>query len=578
MNRGHSSDFMAGLRNCLIVVSLASCLLCSCNQRHGVVEVRLVATAGLHGQIYSDDPLTGIQREMSAARLSSFLKQQRSDNANLVYADAGDLLCGSAETYHDRSAVFDMTDISALAMNALECDAVVFGDGDFSLSAESMYNFYNACNATVLCADMGYLDCGDFFPPYVTVVRHGVRITLIGLTSYPMDSYVPADIIQDMVFDEPVRIAARWLPVIREKENPDVVVAVLHNGTDMEMPARLASQVPGIDLIVCSDGCGKEMETVITGQDTTQVAFISSGESGGVSVASITVDFSAPGTPAISVSAHRTNLSGFAPDTDFEKFLASRRRNLDNYLDSTIGTLGSDLDFRGAYWRPSTGVGMVHKYQKRHHAAQISLAAVPAPGQLLKRGEFKGRDAFTAVPSEEHMVSVMMRGHEVKSVLEYSLDQYLNTVTDPGDRLLKLENAPDGHMALKPADMPMVSASGIVYEVDITESFGERVSILSMSDGTDFDPEREYRTTMAASLFSRATSPVAGVPGIDLADIAHRLNMTSMADLRYHLISGMFISTESGTPLEFGTECSWRLIPESLAASCLARDTVDIFY
>lgn len=557
---------MRKLTEYLLAAAASLIMMCGCSQRHGVVQVRLVATSGMHGLCLADDPLTGEKREGSAARLSGFLKLQRCSYDNLVYLDAGDLLRGSVESFHDRTAVFELTDINALSCNILGCEAVVPGDMDFALGGENMYSFYTGLDALVLCANMGYDNYGDFFPPYTILEKHGVRIAVMGLTFSSISDFVPDDIIRGMAFQDPVSAATHWISDIRENENPDVIVAVLHGGADDA--SRLAAQVPGFDLIVYSDCSGEHVgQYVSTLGDT--VLTVSPGQNlTSVAVATFTVDFTVGDSPAVSVTAGVEELKNQEPDPDFEKALAARKNLLTCYLDSTIGTLGMDIDFRCASWRPTTGSALVHKYQSRQHAAQVSLAMAMNPGFYMKAGEFKGRDAFAVFPDENEMVSVMMRGSEIVSVLEYSAEQCFNTVKSANDILLKPNVSPD----------MIISAAGINYTIDITKPFGKRVSVLSMADGSRFNPEMEYRTTMPRSMYCRGTSQLAVIPGMDVAGLTARFNTSSKADYRFSLITDMFVSTELNTPLSAKPGGSWRLVPEKLAEMCLARDTLNIKY
>ena len=546
----------------LLIAVIAATVLCSCGPRRGVVQVKIVSSAGIHGRIYADDPVTGQRREGSAARLAAFLKDLRGSSDNVVYIDAGDFMSGSAETFHDRSAVFEKTDLCALALNTLGCDATVPGDMDFVTGGQQLFDFYSGCNAAVLCANMGFENYGDYLPPYVTLVEHGVRISVIGLTCSPMSGYIPQDIIPDMAFCDPVEAAAHWMPVIMEKENPDVIVGVLHDGS----ASRLALEVPGFDLII--DGTSGQNSTVVTPQGDTVHIVSPLPDLNGVSLASVTVDFTG-NEPLVGISAETASLLQLEPDAGFEAELSSRRNLLDAWLDSTLGTLGTDIDCIGSCWRPSTGAGIVHKYQMRHHAAQISIAAASAPGLYMESGEFKARDAFRLFPDEVNMVSVNMRGSEVISILEYSADRHFNTVGSSADRLLKSDAAAAG--------TGMLSAAGIDYTIDITKPYGQRISVISMSDGGKFDPDKEYRTTMPSNLFCPELSPLSGVPGLDIAGLQRRLNTSARADMRYHLISDMFVISENRASLTVTGNGNWRLVPEGLAARCLARDTLAIY-
>ena len=65
------------------------------------MSIRFVATTDVHGRFFADNCLDGSERKGSLAKFSTFLKEQRAEYSNVIYLDAGDILQGSVEMYHD---------------------------------------------------------------------------------------------------------------------------------------------------------------------------------------------------------------------------------------------------------------------------------------------------------------------------------------------------------------------------------------------------------------------------------------------------------------------------------------------
>jgi 2',3'-cyclic-nucleotide 2'-phosphodiesterase/3'-nucleotidase len=70
-----------------------------------------------------------------------------------------------------------------------------------------------------------------------------------------------------------------------------------------------------------------------------------------------------------------------------------------------------------------------------------------------------------------------MTGQQVKDYLEYSYDLWVNR---------------------KGPSYNWDSADGIIYEVSRSAPAGERVRILSMKDGSPFEPEKTYKVAMTS--------------------------------------------------------------------------------
>lgn len=117
-----------------------------------------------------------------------------------------------------------------------------------------------------------------------------------------------------------------------------------------------------------------------------------------------------------------------------------------------------------------------------------------------------------------------------------------------------------------------MSAAGIRYVIDVTKPAGQRVSIISMSDGTPFVPDKYYRTTFNSHLAGDSYSPLYQVPGITRDDVRRRTVTASGADLRYYLITDFFVRQETGKNVVVPDYDNWRVIPEKTVNRYLSNE------
>lgn len=556
-------------------------LLSDCSDRRGTVEIRVVATSDVHGRYYSIDALDGSERKGSLAGFSTFLKRQRKECGNLVYLDAGDMLSGSVEAYHDITAEFYEPSLAATVYNRLGCDAAVLGNHEFSEGADVYMRFLEACGFPVLGANLMYDNPGDFLPPYCIIERHGVRIAVVGFTVHAIRYTVPADILGSVVVSDIVESARYWMPIIRKKEKPDVIIGLLHCGLEggrfgeqgiEENAARhLAADVPGFDIIVFGHDhtpyCGN-----VECSDGKSVLLLNPGAyAEKAAVADISVTFSKGEQTGGSVVGKLCDITGEEPDKEFAGELKPRYDKMCHYTDSLIGQLGAAIDCSGYLWRTTSGMDFIHYFQKRFQAAEISLATPVSPDMRAEAGDFTIRDAFRVYPYENKLVSLMLRGSEVKDILEYSASCFYNTVGNGNVTLLKTDGS-----SITGSANHFISACGIDYTIDVTRKEGDMVRIISMSDGKPFDMNRYYRTTMNSFLVCGATSPLYDIPGFTRDDILRRIVVVSGADMRYFIITDFNIKTESGKPVSVTRNGNWCLVPEKTVREKLASDTVNI--
>ncbi|MBR4842676.1 MAG: bifunctional metallophosphatase/5'-nucleotidase [Bacteroidaceae bacterium] len=550
-------------------------LLSGCSGRRGTVEIRIVATSDVHGCFYATDALNGNERKGSLAKFSSFLKREREANGNLIYLDAGDVLAGSVEAYHDMTAEFYEPSLAAVIYNRLGCDAAVFGNHELAEGAEVYMRFHDACEYPVLGANLMYDDPGDFLPPYRIIERHGVRVAVIGFTTPSVSYTVPADVFGMLAVSDIVESARYWIPVIREKEKPDIMIGLLHSGYENsragkpgieENAARhLAAEVPGFDVIIYGHDHIPHHGTE-TSSDGSSVLLLNPGANAErAAVATITLTFKGGEVTGRSVTGMLSDITGEEPDESFSREFKPRYDKMYHYADSVIGQLGSEIDFRGSLLGTTSGMNYIHYHQMRFQAAEVSLATVSVYDVSVPTGDFTIRDAFRVCPFENRMMSVLLSGAEIKDILEYSASCFYNRAGKGTGPLLK-DGVRNGYY---------ISACGIDYTIDVTREEGDRVRILSMSDGKPFDMNRNYRTTVNSFMACGAESPLFKVPGLTRDGIRRRTIVVSGADIRYYIITDFYIKGENGKSVTMPDYGNWCLIPENSVKEMASSGTVN---
>lgn len=554
--------------SCLFAVLICS-VLSGCSG-DGTVTVRVVSTSDIHGRIFQEDCLTGQDREGSMAKLSTFLNGQRKEYRNVIYLDAGDMLQGSVDVFQDVTAQYDRPSLAAEAFNILGCYATVLGNHDFSVGVPSYDRFFRTIKCPVLGANVYYETPGDFLPPYRMYETKGVKIAILGMSTPLSNIQQPKDR-RELDVADMVETAKYWMPILKEKKEADVVIGLFHSGYDggrnedgvtENAVRRILNEVPGFNLILYGhDHRARCLKTVDCNGDS--VLLLNTGPfmtNAGVATISVTRSDKLE----VKVDGELVNITDQEPDRKFMKRLSGWFDDVKEYSDSVVGVLAQPLEANSVLWDRSTQMDFIHSIQMRFDGADVSLASPGSERLYFPAGDITIRDMFELYSSDNFMVSVMMKGSEILKVLENSASQFYNTVSSGNGGLLKSRRRQLSNL---------VTAAGIRYEIDVTKPDGKRVSIISMSDGTPFDPDRMYRTTINAHQYFGTSLP--RLIGVTPAEFRSRLNSSSPADIRFYMITAIALSHETDQKYVVNRMTDWSLVPRDIVSDCLAKDTVN---
>lgn len=566
-------------------LTLITLFLTGCTVQEDTVTVRIVATTDVHGRVFDTDCLDGTERAGSLSKFASFLKGQRKEYGNVIYLDAGDMLQGSVEMYQDLTAQFRRESLAAQAFNLLGCDATVMGNHDFAVGGNSYDRYFRSISCPVLGANVYYEKYGDYLPPYKIFDVKGYKIAVIGFTTPVVNYSIPKDM-TELDLADIIETAGHWMPILQNDIKADVIIGLIHSGYDSgrmddeglceNAVKKLVEKVPGFDMIVFGHD-HKKRSLKMADCNGDSVLLLNPGPFVmNAAVATLTITPDESDRPGVRSRGELVDITGEIPDKRFMRKLSGWYDDVANYSDSVIGTVSIPLEINGVLWRNSSVMDWVHSIQLNYNGAQVSLSSPIITKTLVPSGDVRIKDVFGLYQFDNTMVSVMMSGSEIKDVLEYSTALFYNTVTDGEGSLLKWRQGAQSGCRLPQCPIKnLITAAGIDYEIDVTKPVGERIKIISMSDGRRFEPDRSYRTTINSFLYAGDESALFKATDIKRTDMPGRLNGSSKADIRYYMLTDLALKHEMDAPVRIRRTTNWKLVPEEIVSECLARDTLD---
>ncbi len=418
---------------------------------------------------------------------ASVIRQMKNElGDHLILLDNGDNLQGTPYQYcsnHDA----DHPNLVSAFLNFFPYDVVGVGNHDVEAGRAVFDRVYAEVKMPVVCANVIDETTGEpYWKPYTVLHRDGFKIAVLGLLTPYVVTWVPERLRPGLRFEKAEDAAIYWVKRILETEHPDLMVGLFHAGwepQEQNLPEDaplgrenstkwIAEHVPGLDLVFYGHDHRARAEKIVNIEGDT-VYVLNSG-CRGASLAEANVKLVKGKRPII--------LLGLTPtleqkeDPEFAAMLQPYLDRAEAYQEQKVAVLPVKITPDEVYKGSCLWVDEIHRCQfdmveARGYHAEISLAAPLSRRFELEPGLLTVADFFKWYPFENSMAVVEMTGRDVKAHLEYSYE-------------------------IRSTIYNFDSAAGIVYQIDESKPYGERVAIKGMADGTPFELDKTYRVVM----------------------------------------------------------------------------------
>lgn len=575
------------MKRYLYALIAAALFSACCGPKDGEYTFRILTTNDVHGHYF--DSLYVTDGTVNALTNISWYADsiRRADGAeNVILLDAGDCLQGDNAAYYFNYIDTTSKHIFARMVEYIGYDAVVVGNHDIETGHKVYDRMVETMDVPFLAANALSTDDGrPYFQEYVTLKRHGINITIIGFTNPNIKGWLSPLLWEGMTFESLIPMAQEVVDRVRKKEDSDVVIVAVHAGTGEGDGSILESQgldlfksLRGVDFIICAH----DHRPVVHKNDS--ICLINAGSHcRNLGFGTVTLKVENGEVVSRTLDADLLPVDKKNVDTRMQELFHPDFEAVKAFTLKEVGELKTDLRTRDAYSGMSDYVNLIHTLSLGCTPARISFAAPLTFNGFIEAGTLVYNDLFTIYPFENQLFVVKMSGKEIKDYLEYSYDQWINSIDSADDRLLKIVDRPDPrtgqkHWSFVNRPYNFDSAGGLVYEVDVTRLAGERVTIFSLADGTSFDEAAEYDVAMTSYRASGGGGIMRKGAGIDTDRISDRVveYYPEIRDILYdYLLKNGEIDPEKIGDREVIGE--WKFVPESLVSKAMDRDMLLLF-
>ena len=411
-------------------------------------------------------------------RLATVVKHVRAERGNekVLFLDGGDTWQGSLGA--NRSKGQDMVDCMAL----LKPDAMT-GHWEFTYGETRVKELIKTLDYPFLALNIRDTEWNEpAFEPMKLFEKGGLRIAVLG-QAFP---YTPVA--------NPRWLMPKWSFGIREedvranvekarKAGAQLVVLLSHNGFDVDR--KLASRVPGIDVILTSHTHDALPEAIKVGT----TLLVASG-SHGKFVSRLDLDVQNGAVKDFRYRLIPLFADAIKPDAEMAAAIAKARAPYTKELAREVGRADSLLYRRGNF--NGTFDDLICAALLTERDAEIALSpgfrwgTSVLPGQAITMEDIHNATAITYPQAYR----TSMTGERLKEILEDVADNLFN---------------PDPYYQ---QGGDMVRCGGLGYAIDVSKPMGQRISAMTqLKSGKAIEPKKEYVVAGWASVNEGTEGP-----------------------------------------------------------------------
>jgi 2',3'-cyclic-nucleotide 2'-phosphodiesterase/3'-nucleotidase len=448
------------------------------------VQITILGTTDLHGNINPIDYYTDKPDNRGLAKVATLIKRVRNEQPNTLLIDSGDTIQGSPlESFHSRKNN-TRTDPMMLVMNSLNYDAMTVGNHEYNFGLKVLEKARGEAKFPWLSANTyDKATNRTHYKPYVVKDVAGVKIGILGLTTPGIPYWDNPPNYAGLEFHDPVAEARKWVAVLRTQEKVDVVVIAMHMGLGEDLrtgevsPGQIpheneaisiANEVPGVDVIFMGHTHREVPSLYINGVLLTQANHWGRH----LARADLYLQKSPTGWRVYAKSARTMATDDrVEPDPEVVKLAEPYDRQTQEWLERVVGRSAQDLTAEEARFRDTAILDLIQKVQLEAGNADVSMVASFNQQARIAKGPVTVRDVAELYVYENTLAVLEVTGQQLKDALEHSAKYY---------------NTYEGGKGKTPRDLindkiPAYNfdiAEGVTYDLDLSKPLGNRIQNL----------------------------------------------------------------------------------------------------
>lgn len=478
----------------ILIIFLAVSLLFS-------TEVVILHTSDLHGNILPINYATNSPSDVGLAKIATLVKQFRNEYQNVIIVDTGDLIQGTPLEYYHARIDNKPADPMVLVMNKLGYSAWVIGNHEFNYGLEVLKKAVSEAQFPALSANIiDVKENSSLFKPYHIVNVGDIKIGILGLTTKYIPNWEDPKNIEGLDFLDPVEVAKKYVDILKNKENVDIVIVAYHGGLERDPQTgepteeltgenqayQLLQEVDGIDVLLL----GHQHRTIATKINNVPVSMPSYW---GKSLGKIVLKLEKKDNKwqVIDSSVEQVSVKGVTADEEITSLIKPYDEKVQAWLDQPVGYADGDFWVENplfARLQDNPLIEFVNKVQMYYSKAKISSTALFNNSiKGWKSGPITLRDINAVYIYPNTLKVIKVTGKDIKDALEKSADYFVME-----NYMVSVNKS---WVEPKPRHYNYDMWEGISYKIVLNNPSGNRIIDL-MFEGKPIEMDKEYEIVL----------------------------------------------------------------------------------
>jgi 2',3'-cyclic-nucleotide 2'-phosphodiesterase (5'-nucleotidase family) len=445
------------------------------------IDLAVATTTDVHGRLRAwdyyanqEDPVRGL------SRAATIVDSVRAANpGRVILLDGGDLLQGNPLAYVAARVSRDRTNPIIAAMNVMHYDAAAIGNHEYNYGVPYLDSAVKQARFPFLSANTYRIDPAGIhaYSPWTIVESSGLKVGIVGATTPGVTLWDAENIRGRLRFGDIV-------PAIRDAvrdaraAGADIVLVTVHSGLNEpssydtvstgvpseNVAARVASEVPGIDLVVYGHS-HKEVRGTTVGQTlliqpknwatSVDIAHLIVSRSGGRWV----------------VSEKRSDIVQAAGHAESPAVLAATdaiHRETVGYVTTPIGSTPERWTTDSARVKDTPLIDFILETERKVAGSDLASTAAFSTEVVTGPGPITIAQVAQLYPYDNTLRAVRISGKQLRDYLEFS-SRYYRTGSSPAAPLETDPQIPGYNFDI---------VSGVDYVIDVSRPLGSRITRL----------------------------------------------------------------------------------------------------
>jgi 2',3'-cyclic-nucleotide 2'-phosphodiesterase/3'-nucleotidase len=467
-------------------------------------ELKILFTSDIHGHALPINYGSNTIEPIGLVKYAQVVKELKEKHEHVLVIDNGDLIQGTPLMTNYVKNHADSENPMIEVFNQLSIDAAVLGNHEFNFGKEMVSSAVEQANFPYLAANILDKATGKpaFGPTYlIKDFDPGFRVAILGVTTHYIPNWESTEHIRGLEFKDAFDTVQEWIPVINEKEKPDVVIVSYHGGFERDVITgeitepitgenqgyQMCMEIPGIDILLTGHQHRKLTEViddVLVVQPGKNASHY--GELSLILEADKKMEWN-----IVDKQAYLHSMEAVKNDEETFAYLQPLEDSTQKWLDQPIGYINGDMTIRD----PFEARIKKHPFIQLIQDIQMDASGVDISVSSLLNNESSGftspvtmRDVVSNYMYPNTLVVLELTGKDIKAALEqtaayFMLDSHHEITVNPA------------YIEPKPQHYNYDMWEGILYTLNISKPVGERLEDITYKGEAILD-DKSYRVVL----------------------------------------------------------------------------------